>query len=87
MFRILDCVDALNEKMGLRLTHHDVNWCYNLQYLKGKSYYIKARMTRFGSFNVSLSLAKGYIKTFSSCQGRGTTAFLAQLKKGHQVGH
>ena len=38
MFRILDCVDALNEKMGLRLTHHDMNWCYNLQHLKGKSY-------------------------------------------------
>ena len=43
VFRILGCVDALNEKMGLRLTHHDVNWCYNLQYLKGKSYYMKAR--------------------------------------------
>ena len=39
VFRILGCVDALNEKMGLRLTHHDVNWCYNLQHLKGKSYY------------------------------------------------
>ena len=25
VFRILGCVDALNEKMGLRLTHHDVN--------------------------------------------------------------
>ena len=25
MFRILSCVDALNKKMGLRLTHHDVN--------------------------------------------------------------
>ena len=30
VFRILGYVDALNEKMGLRLTHHDVNWCYNL---------------------------------------------------------
>ena len=30
MFRILGYVDALNEKMGLRLTYHDVNWCYNL---------------------------------------------------------
>ena len=36
-------MDALNEKMGLRLTHHDVNRCYNLQYLKGKTYYMKAR--------------------------------------------
>ena len=43
VFRILGCVYALNEKMGLRLTHHDVNWCYNLQHLKGKSYYMKAR--------------------------------------------
>ena len=43
VFRILGCVDALNEKMGLSLTHHDVNWCYNLQHLKGKSYYKKAR--------------------------------------------
>ena len=30
VFRILGCVDALNEKMGLRLTHHNINWCYNL---------------------------------------------------------
>ena len=42
VFRILGCVDALNEKMRLRLTHHDINWCYNLQHLKGKSYYMKA---------------------------------------------
>ena len=25
MFRILGSIDALNEKMGLRLTYHDVN--------------------------------------------------------------
>ena len=25
VFKILGCVDALNEKMGLQLTHHDVN--------------------------------------------------------------
>ena len=46
VFRILGSVDALNEKMGLRLTHHDVNWRYNLQYLKGKTYYMKARDER-----------------------------------------
>ena len=26
MFRILGSIDALNEKMGLGLTHHNVNW-------------------------------------------------------------
>ena len=46
VFRILGSVDALNEKMGLRLIHHDINWCYNLQYLKGKTYYMKARDER-----------------------------------------
>ena len=34
-FRILEGVDGLNEKMDLRLTHHDVNWDYNLHPLKG----------------------------------------------------
>ena len=34
-FRILGCVDALNDKMCLGLTHHDVNWVYNLHHLKG----------------------------------------------------
>ena len=35
VFRILGCVDTINEKMGLGLTHHDVNWVYNLHHLKG----------------------------------------------------
>ena len=35
MFRILGSVDALNDKMSLNLTHHDVNWVYNLHHLKG----------------------------------------------------
>ena len=34
MFRILSSIIALNEKMGLRLTHHDVNWVYNLHHIK-----------------------------------------------------
>ena len=43
MFRILGCVDAFNEKMGLGLTHHDVNWIYNLHHLIGQGYYLKSR--------------------------------------------
>ena len=35
MFRILGSVDALNEKMGVNLTHHDVNWIYNCHKLTG----------------------------------------------------
>ena len=43
MFRILGSVDALNEKMGVNLTHHDVNWVYNCHKLTGQGYYLKTR--------------------------------------------
>ena len=35
MFRVLGSIEALNERMNLNLTHHDVNWVYNLHHLKG----------------------------------------------------
>ena len=47
VFRTLGCVDALNEKMGLRLTHHDINCCYNLQYLKGKTYHMCCEILKY----------------------------------------
>ena len=43
MFRILGSIDALNEKMGLNFTHHDVNWIYNRRHLSGQGYYLKTR--------------------------------------------
>ena len=35
MFRVLGSIEALNERMNLNLTHHDVNWVYSLHHLKG----------------------------------------------------
>ena len=43
MFRVLRSIEALNEIMNLELTHHDVNWVYNLHHLKGQGYYLKSR--------------------------------------------
>ena len=45
MFRVLGSIEVLNERMNLNLnlTHHDVNWIYNLQHLKGQGYYLKSR--------------------------------------------
>ena len=43
MFRILGSVDALNEKMSVNLTHHDINWIYNRHKLTGQGYYLKIR--------------------------------------------
>ena len=46
MFKILGSIDAFNERMGLNLTHHDVNWVYNLHHLKGQGYYLKTRHSK-----------------------------------------
>ena len=35
MFRVLGSIKVLNKRMDLNLTHHDVNWVYNLHHLKG----------------------------------------------------
>ena len=36
IFKVLGSIEALNKRMNLNLTHHDVNWIYNLQHLKGR---------------------------------------------------
>ena len=43
MFRVLGSIEVLNERMNLNLTHHNVNWIYNLHNLKGQGYYLKSR--------------------------------------------
>ena len=43
MFRVLGSIEVLNERMNLNLTHHDVNWIYNLNNMKGQGYYLKSR--------------------------------------------
>ena len=42
MFSVLGSIDALNKRMDLKLTHHDVNWVYNLHRLTGQGYYLKS---------------------------------------------
>ena len=43
IFRVLGSIEALNERMNLNLTHHNVNWVYNLHNMKGQGYYLKSR--------------------------------------------
>ena len=64
MFRILGCVDALNERMGLGLTHHDVNWIYNLHHLIGQGYYLKYRYPEVRLIQCLLDSNKGLKKDF-----------------------
>ena len=48
MFRVLGSIEVLNERMNLNLTHHDVNWIYNLHNMKGQGYYLKSRHPEIG---------------------------------------
>ena len=43
MFKVLGSIETLNERMNLNLTHHDVDWVYNLHNLKGQGCYLKLR--------------------------------------------
>ena len=82
VFRILGCVDALNEKMGLRLTHHDVNWCYNLQHLKGKSYYMKVRDDKVRLIQCLPESSKGLNKDFLIVSGAWHDGLPCPIEKG-----
>ena len=46
LFRILGSVDALNKNIGVNFIHHNVNWVYNCQHLKGMGYYLKTRVPK-----------------------------------------
>ena len=86
MFRILGSVDTLNEQMGLRLTHHDVNWCYNLQYLKGKTYYMKARDERVRLIQCLPESSKGLNKDFLIMSGVWHDGLPCPVKEGEPGG-
>ena len=64
MFRILGSFDALNEKMGLNLTHHDVNWVYNLHHLKRQGHYLKTRHPEVRIISCLPNSNKGMNKDF-----------------------
>ena len=43
LFRVLSCIDALNEQMGLGLTWHDMVHMYECHHLAKVGYYLKSR--------------------------------------------
>ena len=79
-------MDALNEKMGLRLTYHDVNWCYNLQLLKRKSYYMKTRDDRVRLIQCLPESSKGLNKDFLIVSGKWHDDLPCPTVKGEPSG-
>ena len=64
MFRVLGSIEALNERMNLGLTHHDVNWVYNLHHLKEQGYYLKLRYPEVRLIQYLLTSNKGLKEDF-----------------------
>ena len=58
MFRVLGCIEVLNERMNLNLTHHDINRIYNLQHLKKQGYYLKSKHAEVRLIQCSLYLTR-----------------------------
>ena len=82
MFRILGSVDALNERMGLNLTHHDVNWVYNLHHLKGQGYYLKIRHPEVKLISCLPDSNKGMNKDFLIISGEWHNGLPCLMRKG-----
>ena len=89
MLRILGSVDALNEKMDLNLTHHDVNWVYNLHHLKEHEFYLKTRCTEVKLISCLLDSNKGMNKDFMIVLGEwhdGLSCLTREGKPGGVLG-
>ena len=55
--------------MGLGLTHHDVNWVYNLYHLTRQGYYLKSRYPEVRLIQCLLESSKGLKKDFLILSG------------------
>ena len=70
MFRVLGSIEALNKRMNLNLTHHDVNWIYNLHNLKRQGYYLKSRHSEVRLIQCLLISNKGLKDDFLIFSGQ-----------------
>jgi len=86
IFRILGSINALNEKMGLGLTHHDVNWIYNLHYLKGQEYYLKSRYPKVRLIQYLPDANKGLKNDFLIISGEWHDGLPCPMREGKPGG-
>ena len=80
MFRIFGNVDAINEKIGVNLTHHDVNWVYSFQNNKEAWYYLKTRVLAVRLISCLPETNKGMNEDFLIVLGEGHDGLLYPTK-------
>ena len=86
MFRILGSFNALNEKMGLGLTHHDVNWIYNFHHLTRQGYYLKSRYPEVRLIQYLSNSKKGLNKDFLIISGEWHDGLPYPMREGQSSG-
>ena len=86
MFRVLGSIEALNERMNLNLTHHDVNWIYNLQHLKRQRYYLKSRHSEVRLIQCLLVSNKGLKEDFLIFSRQWHDGLPCPIKEGEPGG-
>ena len=86
MFRVLGSIEVLNERMNLKLSHHNVNWIYNLHNMKGQGYYLKSRYPEIRLIQCLPISNKGLKEDFLIFSREWHDGSLVQLRREHQVG-
>ena len=86
MFRILGSVDALNERVCLNLTYHDINWIYNLHHLTRQGYYLKSRYPKVRLIQCLLDSNKGLKKDFLIILGKWHDGLPCSTREGKPGG-
>ena len=82
MFWVLGSIEALNERMNLNLTHHDVNWIYDLKNLKGQGYYLKSRHSKVRLIQCLPVSNKGLKEDFLIFSGQWHDGLPCLVKEG-----
>ena len=85
IFRILECVDAINRRIGINLTWHDVNWVYNYQKREKTKYYMKCRVLAIKLIFCQPDSSKGIDEDFFLSREVGMMEYIALPRKGNQV--
>ena len=87
MFRVLGCVDALNEHLQLWLTWHDVVHLYGCHSQSDEGFYLKSRSPVVRLISCLPKSNKGMKNDNLLPQGHGTMVSTAQPKRESQVGY
>ena len=72
--------------MNLNLTHHDINWIYNLQHLKNQGYYLKSRQAEVRMIQCLPVSNKGLKEDFLIFSGQWHDGLPCPVKEGEPGG-